>query len=97
MQLSVKALMKPFTSPATSGDNDDNDNDIDIMNSDIADFADDGDDDSCSNDDDYGGDVPAFNALNGEEREELLANTEAVRETLSKVIYSLFGQSLLTK
>jgi hypothetical protein len=88
MQLSAKALMKSFTSPAASGDNDDNDDDIDIINPVIADFAgdDDGDSDGCSNDDDYGGDVPAFNALDGEEREELLANTEVVHETLSKVI-----------
>jgi hypothetical protein len=90
MQLSAKALMKPFTSPATSGDDNDNDNDIDTMNPDIADFSgdDDGDDDGCSNDDDHRGDVPAFDALNGEEHDELLANTEAVRETLSKVKYS---------
>ena len=99
MQLSAKALMKPFTSPATSGDDNDNDNDLDTMNPDFADSAsdDDGDGDGCSNDDDYGGDVLAFNALDRGEREELLANTEAVRETLLKVIYSLFDQSLLTK
>ena len=99
MQLSAKALLKPFSGPAVT---DDDDLDVNTASSDddddlpaLEDLEDDNGDESDDNNeggDDEGNDEEeedVLEILDAEEREALLENTAVVRTTLDKVSHFL--------
>lgn len=94
MQLSAKALLKPFSSVA-SADKDDpsNDNDSDVDEDDgmpmlqAIDEEDEDSYDSEDDEDDEDEEEDPLDALDEEERKHLMQNTTAVRNTLNKVYF----------
>ena len=97
MQLSAKALLKPFSGPAVMDDDDldvnaastDDDNDLPALEDLEDDSGDENDDDDDEGGNDEGNDKEeeedALEILDAEEREALLENTAVVRTTLDKV------------
>ena len=111
MQLSAKALLRPFTSTAVPDPDADTTNDppqaeTDNMpdhDSDIPDDRDQDEDEGSGNDggdnEDDEDDEDTFETLTAEEREQLLGDTATVRATLDKVCsttFSLAHHGLLT-
>jgi hypothetical protein len=106
MQLSAKALLRPFTSPAatdTLADDDDIPEDSDSMHDQS--LGEDPENDDDDNDDvvDHGGETGGdedndddsedpFDGLEAQEREELMDNTAIVRTTLNKVRFAVLYQ-----
>ena len=95
MQLSAKALLKPFNTvtPSSQDDNGGNDSDMPDLAPLDEDEGDGGDnapkDDDNGNDDDDNDDDPLA-TLSDEEREQLMENTEAIHTTLNKVCINYF-------
>jgi hypothetical protein len=97
MQLSAKALLKPFSGPAVTDDDDldvnaastDDDDDLPALEDLEDDSGDENDDDNDEGGNDEGNDKEeeedALEILDAEEREALLENTAVVRTTLDKV------------
>ena len=91
MQLSAKALLKPFSNSPKDDDttecgNDDEDAGVEPIDKGSDDDEEDGEggDDPTDDDDDDDDDDP-FEMLDEVDREQLLENTAAVRTTLNKV------------
>jgi len=87
IQLSYKALLKPFTS-STSSSTTDNDNmaDLESIKDDDKDESEAGDAELASNtDDNTYDDIDELNALSGEEQAIFLEATMAVKDTVAKV------------
>lgn len=93
MQLSARALLKPFNTPAREDDDGASSGDqVDNVEDDIDDVFTDEDSDEEDEDavedaeiDDYEEEEDPFEALDDESKDQLLGNTAAVRTTLSKV------------
>jgi len=106
MQLSVKALLRPFTSLATTdtlADDDDIPEDSDSMHDQSLGEDPENDDNDNDNDNDHGGETGGdedddddsedpFDGLEAQEREELMDNTAIVRTTLNKVCFTVLYQ-----
>jgi hypothetical protein len=100
LQLSAKTLLCPFNvglgKTTEAGDS----NDVDDLLDEELDDADDNNDDDADDDDDGLPDVPdvddiddgidEMNELDADEREEMLADTAAVRQTVTKVCVFMF-------
>lgn len=89
MQLSAKALLKPFSSAGSTENDSETDNSDDDMPAlqaiDDEVEEDDIDEDEDEDEDDEEEEEDPLGALNDEEREMLMNDTEAVRTTLNKV------------
>ena len=104
LQLSAKALLRPFNAGLGDGTEDSTDNKVDdLLNMEDDDDDDDDDDDSNGNDNDNLPDVLKDNIDDGideldnldlDAHEELLADTAALRQTVSKVCNFLFSFDL---
>jgi len=100
LQLSAKTLLRPFNVGLCKTTDDGDDNDVDDL-TDLDDDRLDEDDEDDGDDglpdvpdvDDIDDGVDELDALDADEREEIIADTAAVRETVSKVCI-LFYQSL---
>jgi hypothetical protein len=93
LQLSAKALLKPFYSAGLLENNDDvNDDILAAQNTDEDEEGDEGDDELEMDDEDRDEDEDPVSALEDDERDSLIENTEAVRTTLMKVCTLLFFQ-----
>jgi hypothetical protein len=92
IQLSAKALLKPFSKCVSASTTDDDDDmpaldDIEDEEEDRDGNDDDGgdEDDTLAGEDDEEDGIDEFEALGGEEQAKLLEETAAVKETISKV------------
>src|SRR3984885_8697185 len=97
LQLSAKTLLHPFNvglGKKTTEDGDNNDGD-DLLDEELADDTDNDDDDDGLPDvpdvDDINDGIDEMNALDADEREEMLADTAAVRQTVTKVRLFVFS------
>jgi hypothetical protein len=97
IQLSCKALLKPFTSPITPSATDgDNVPDLEGAEEDGKDdSADEGEELACDTEDDMDDDIDELDALSGEEQATFLEATVAVREAVTKVRILPFTHALL--
>jgi hypothetical protein len=89
IQLSVKALLKPFSSAGSTETNNETENGDDSMPElqamDDKDDKEEGEDDPDVDDEDNEEEEDLLADLDDDEREELINNTEAVRTMLNKV------------
>lgn len=91
MQLSVKALLKPFSSAGSVENDNETDNSDDSMPALQAIDDEEDKDDTDEDEDDEEEEEDPLDALDDEEREALMNNTEAVHTTLNKVcLFSSF-------
>jgi hypothetical protein len=102
LQLSVKSLLKPFNTALATGDDDDN-NIISAEDNDAAPAVQDdseeegADDEGADVEDDVEDDnIEELQELSENEREQLLEETAAVRETITKVCQTMFTSSYIT-
>jgi hypothetical protein len=96
IQLSCKALLKPFTSCISSSATDnDNMSDLEGSEEDNEDEPADEDEElACNADDDTDDDIDELNVLSGEEQARFLEATAAVKEMVTKVRTLLFMYTL---
>jgi len=94
MQLSAKALLKPFSASPKDTDATDGNSDEDGEGG-VEPFDEDGDDDVEEDEptDDEEEEEDPFETLDEEDRERLLEDTAAVRATLNKVLTAVFGSN----
>lgn len=86
LQLSEKALLKPFYSTGSLETNDEIDDGMPALQAvDDEEEGDEGDDESEMDDEDQEEEEDPLSALNNDEREALIQNVEAVHTTLMKV------------
>ena len=96
LQLSAKTLLRPFNAGLGKMTDDGDNNDVDDLDADDNGLDKDDDDDGNDDDslptvldaDDIDDGVDELDALDADEREEIIADTAAVRETVSKVRHS---------
>jgi hypothetical protein len=95
MQLSAKELIKPFNAGMSAATDVTTNNDMPLVNEDEDEDEDEeGADDGDTEGDDVDDEIDELDEMSEEEREEILADTAAVRETVTKVIYLTFNTLL---